>query len=458
MALARSLVLARLVGPNAFGLFAAVVAFTSLITLAADFGLSAYILHKGRAARPEAPAVAIFSLATGVSGALVVLVLAIPIGAFYRLTSATEVALALAFGIVLTCLQAAPSGLLRSELRFFELGMSQLIAEATATACALAVAFVKGGVWALVAASLTAPLVALVIQWARARVGVPRLGPGWRTCAAAAFRYGGPIVGGSALWAMVFQVDNVVVGRVLGTTALGRYAFAYSYGTIVGAIVAAIITQVAFASLVIARDDEHLLGERFEFFGRQSSLVVMPLAAIGIGTAPAAVQWVLGQAWEPAILPLQLFLVVGAVRAALPADAVIRALAKTRWELITGAVAAPATFAAAVIGARAGLPLVSALVSAVAVASTLWIWWLTARFLAMPVVHLARIPLRAALVSAVSGLAGGLALLLPLNRGVVTVIGVALGATVYGLGLLFGAVPGSREMAAVLGIPTAAQV
>ncbi|MHB8589540.1 MAG: oligosaccharide flippase family protein [Candidatus Dormibacteraceae bacterium] len=446
VSLVRALILARLIGPTAFGLFAGIAAFTTLIALVADLGLTPFVVYRGRNSRAEAATVAAFSLASGLAGMAAVVALATPIAGFYHQTGARPIAVALSVTVLLAALVAAPSGVLRSEFRFSAIGAAQAGGEAAALGLAVGVALVGGGVWALVAAALVSPLIALLMLWKWSGIGRPKLGPGWRDIARAARSYGGPVVGGGIVWAVALQGDNMIVGRSLGTTMLGLYAFAYAYGTLPGAIVAAIVGPVAFPVFARVKDDLAMLHNHFLLFVRLASLVAIPAMALSVALAPVATIWLLGPRWAGAIQPLQLFLVVGTFRAIFPTDQTIRALGKTKWELITGMVAAPGTVVAALLGSLSGIFLVAALVSLVAISSSVWSVWIGARLMRVGMLQLLREPLPACLVGLGCGLAAWLATLIPGPAPVQLAAGFLAASALYVIVLRSDRVRGAAEL------------
>lgn len=443
----RGLLLARLLGPEAFGLFAGIVAFTSTIGLIAELGLTPYVVFRGVRARDDAGAIATFSVASGLLGAGAVALLAIPIAEFYGKADALWIALALSSSVLITALTAAPMGVLRSELKFADIGVAQGLGEIAALLSALIVAVLGGGIWALVTAFVVGQLAALAALWQRAGLGFPRLTAGWRKSARTAVAYGGPVVGGALLWAIALQGDNVVVGRILGTTMLGLYAFAYSYGTLAGGIVGTVISPVAFPALTRMRDDLTEFYTRFANFVRLSALIALPAAIVGAVLAPVAIEVVLGRKWSMAVQPFQVFLAVGALRAVFPTDQVMRALGQTKWELILGLVAAPATIAAAVLGSLHGsVLLVAVLVSLVAISSSVWSVAVAAGLMRVGVVQLLREPLPACLVGLACGLAAWLTELIPIPSHLRLAAGLLAAGAVYLLILKSGRVPGGADL------------
>jgi O-antigen/teichoic acid export membrane protein len=248
------------------------------------------------------------------------------------------------------------------------------------------------------------------------------------------------------LWAVALQGDNVIVGHNLGTIMLGLYAFAYTYGTFPGGIVGTIIGPVVFPTLVRNRHDHSEFRRQFSVFVRLASLVSLPGAAVGIAVAPVAIDAILGHQWIRAAHPLQLFLLVGAFRALFPTDQVVRALGQTKWELIQGLVAAPATVLAALLGSMVTIVLVAALVSAVAVGISIWSVWISARLMRVGVWQMFREALPACLVGLACGLAAWLATLVPAPAPVQLLLGLILAAALYFLILRSDRVPGAADL------------
>jgi O-antigen/teichoic acid export membrane protein len=227
---------------------------------------------------------------------------------------------------------------------------------------------------------------------------------------------------------------------------LGLYAFAYTYGTLPGAIVAAIVAPVAFPVFALVREDLAMLHNHLLLFVRLSSLVGIPAMAVSVALAPVAVTWLLGPQWAGGIQPLQLFLLVGSFRAVYPTDQIIRALGKTKWELIMGLVAAPATVIAAVVGSGHGIVVVAALVSAVAVAGSLLSVWLGARLLRVRMARLILVPMPTVIASLGAGLLAWLASSLPVDSALKLLAGVIASGAFYALALWFGRLPGRAEL------------
>jgi hypothetical protein len=147
------------------------------------------------------------------------------------------------------------------------------------------------------------------------------------------------------------------------------------------------------------------------------------------------------------VQPFQVFLAVGALRALFPTDQVMRALGQTRWELILGPAAAPATVVAALLGTMwGGILLVALLVSAVAISNSVWSVAVAARLMHVGVLRMLREPLPALLVGFACGLAAWLAALIPAPSPVRLAAGLVAAAAVYLAVLRSNRVPGAADL------------
>ncbi|MGH9013428.1 MAG: oligosaccharide flippase family protein [Acidimicrobiia bacterium] len=347
--LARGLLLARLVGPQAFGIVAGVVAFTTICTTVAEVGLGSYLTHRGHKARTDAPRVTRLGIVTGVLGTVTLAALAVPIGRLYDGDSSSVVALALAPTVLAGVVVLVVSGLLRAEFRFRVLAVAEIGAAATGLVVGVGLAVTGADTWALVAAVLASQVIQLGVVVGAAELALHRR-PAAGVELRPAVRFGWKVAAGGAVWTVALQADNAIVGGVLGASALGLYAFAYTYGTLPGLLVGSSVGQVAFPVFAHRRDQGTTPDRDFREFVRLTATLILPLTAIGVALTRPAVELVLGDAWRGAIEPLRWLLVVGALRGLFPTDELLRSVGRTDVELRIGLVAAPAVVVAALVG------------------------------------------------------------------------------------------------------------
>jgi lipopolysaccharide exporter len=112
------------------------------------------------------------------------------------------------------------------------------------------------------------------------------------------------------------NVDYLLIGRVLGTRALGLYTLAFRMPQLVVEGIATIVGQVAFPAFARVQDDPDRLRSGLLRGLRLSALAVVPL---GVGLALVAgpsIHAVYGERWEPAIDVMRLLALYMVVQAA----------------------------------------------------------------------------------------------------------------------------------------------
>ena len=140
-----TLVLARLLLPEAFGLIAMIQVFSGFILILRDAGFSIAIIRSKEIFNPHVLHGA--SLLSGVLFALVMIGLAFYLPAFYNNTQLKGPALAISLVFILSSLTTVPQALLRKELAFKKLGTYTLFAEITSSAICVWSAYLDVSYW-----------------------------------------------------------------------------------------------------------------------------------------------------------------------------------------------------------------------------------------------------------------------------------------------------------------------
>ena len=246
--------------------------------------------------------------------------------------------------------------------------------------------------------------------------------------------YGGQIVTVNIVSAIVHDADFVIVGRMLGSAALGFYSLAYRTPEFFITTVIWVIGKVTFPYYSRLRDDPPALQSAFLVTLRYLSLVTLPagfgLAALG----GLFVTCFYGERWEPAALTLEVLALSGAMRSlGSHAGDVYKATGRpgvlTKLGLSRAAVMIPAM----IWGARYGILGVAVAQLVVTTASTFLNLYVAGRIVSLPATSLLREFRTAAIGSLVMVVTVQLVqhVLKDLPDGVIFAIGTCVGATVY---------------------------
>jgi lipopolysaccharide exporter len=252
--LVTGIALARLLSPEAFGVFAiALTVQTALITLS-ELGLAADLVRHGDIDR-RGPTIATLSLAS--SGLLTVgVLLAAPaIAGFFTTPEAAPVIQVMAVTLVLAGIGVVPYSRLQRHLRQKELFQIELVAFVLSTGLSIGLAVAGTGAMSIAIGRLVAQVAVVVLQFVMTRTR-PVLG--WdRSIALSGLRFGLPLSLAGLLSLALLNLDNVVVGRLGGATLLGLYVIAFNLSSWPSSIVGTAIRAVAMPAFAQHAQDSH---------------------------------------------------------------------------------------------------------------------------------------------------------------------------------------------------------
>ncbi len=297
--LASTAVLARLLTPEDFGVvgFAAVV--ISFLAVLQELGLGSALIQRRGGVDDAADTVFTFNLMVGAALTLVVLGLAPSVASFFDEPQVTPLLQALSATFLLNALATTHITLLRRDLAFARKAIPDIGSSVVKGLVGVLAAVAGYGVWSLVLAQLAGSVAAVLLSWSvipwrpRIRIQVPLL--------RSLTRFGGTLMVADIVHALVANLDYVIVGRVLGGTALGIYVLAYRLPELLLIGFASVLNQAVFPAFASVQDRPEALRRGFLATVRYSSMVVVPIGLGLIVAADPIVSALLGDRWIEAI-------------------------------------------------------------------------------------------------------------------------------------------------------------
>jgi O-antigen/teichoic acid export membrane protein len=292
------IILARLLGPKDFGLLGMVTAFTGVLTLFRDFGLSSATVQRPTITEEQISTLFWINILVGAVLAILTIASAPMLAALYHEPRILGVTLALAAGFLFNAVGVQHSALLQREMRYTALAVINVVALIVSSAVGIGGARAGYGYWALVAMNVVSPLVGtLGLCFTSAWVpGMPRRQAGVRSM----IRFGGTITLNSLVVYIASNLEKVLLGRFWGVEAIGIYGRAYQLVNIPTDNLNSAIGEVAFSALSRLQDDP---GRLKSYFLKGYSLVLALTLPITIACALFAddiVLVLLGPKWKAA--------------------------------------------------------------------------------------------------------------------------------------------------------------
>ena len=255
------MILARLLGPEDYGLVGMVAAFTGVLSLFRDFGLSSAAIQRAEITEEQISTLFWINLLVGVLLTLLTVAMAPAIAAFYHQPRLVAVSAVMALGFLFNAAGIQHSVLLQRQMRFTTMAVISTVSLAVGTIVGIAGAKAGYGYWALVAMTIISPFVATIGYWVAAAwiPGKPRRRAGIRSL----MHFGGTLTLNSLLAYLAYNAEKIMIGRYWGADAIGIYGRAYQLINIPTDNLNTAVGEVAFSALSRLQHDLERLKNYF---------------------------------------------------------------------------------------------------------------------------------------------------------------------------------------------------
>ena len=246
-------VLARLLGPSAFGLVALAMPLILLSTMISDAGLGNALIRKRDSSRELESTIFWFSLGMSLGLALIVIFLAWPFAMLLSEPRLTPVIIALTVILPIGGSLAVPNALISREGKFTLFAVGDVIAGVSSSLVAIIAALAGAGAWSLVIQQCV--LWIAKVGWlfpvshfrpmlsCRPRLALPYLG------------FGLNAVGANLADFANKSFPTMVIGGFIGVAAAGHYSMAYQIVRVPEMIISGPLYLSIFASVARLGDD-----------------------------------------------------------------------------------------------------------------------------------------------------------------------------------------------------------
>lgn len=303
-----ALVIARILGPSAFGIISAATVYVTLSTLILDQGLAASLVQRPQLNRRTPGAVASLNIVAGVLLAAATWLLAPIIADFFRRDEMADLLRVLGLGLIIKSLAITPRAMLLRELRYRSIAIADILAGLTGAAVGVIAATGGAGYWSMAWQVVTTDVVLTLVLLASWRT-MPNLAVSELK---AVLPFGLRIMGVNSLAYVSRNADNILVGRFLGVTSLSYYAMAYRVLVIPVQMIGQTVNQVVFPTFARFAHDRDQVSRNLLMTMELLAMAAVPPMLFAAVAAPEIVDVVLGDDWGPAAPILTILAVAGA--------------------------------------------------------------------------------------------------------------------------------------------------
>lgn len=293
-----TVILARLLDPEAFGLLAMVFVVTNFLGIFRDMNLSLATIQRSTITHQQVSTIFWVNVAVSAIIAMMVAALAPGIAWFYDEPRLTMITLVLAAPIFLRGFIVQHRALLRRKMNFAALTGIDLVSAFIGYLVAIVMAWKGYGYWSLVGMQLGSTVSDLVLTLfvTRWRPGPPVRGSGVRSMVV----FGSNLTGYSIIRFASRSLDNVIIGSYWGAAALGIYSKSRDLVGQVAGYAQSPFSAVGVPSLSRLTDEPEKYRQTFHRLSEKIALIAIGSAVLIGCTAPEMVSILLGEKWTEA--------------------------------------------------------------------------------------------------------------------------------------------------------------
>ena len=306
-----TLILAKLLNPEDFGIIGYGFLIVSAIGLLREMGFNSALIYQKTEIERAASTSLVFVFLWSTFLYLLVFGLAPLASLFFREPRLISLLRVLTISLILNSLSSIPMSLLSKEINFKRRVIPELLNLTVYGIVTVIFALLDFGYWAFVIGVLTADIIQLIsalilrpvkIQF---KPDIPILKE--------LFIFGKSVMGLGILNFTVRNIDDFFVGRMLGTVTLGIYNFSYRIANIPATNITNVLGKVLFPGFTKIANDTIRLREAFLRTFLYLSYITIPVTVYIILLTPDVINLFLPK-WIDAILPIQLIAYFGGVR------------------------------------------------------------------------------------------------------------------------------------------------
>lgn len=365
VSLASTLVLARLLTPADYGLMALAMVVIGFVSFFNDVGIGSAIVQKEKLTDEEVNGCFAISIMTGAVLALVTGLLGGVFAHYFGDARLQAMIAVLASAFFIGATFTVPQAFLRKEMHFKAIAGINFLSVLIQTAVCLALAAAGYGVWALVSS--------FVVQNVVQAIGTFYLSP-WRPrgrvgyrAAAGLVTYGIHVTASRIFYYIYSSVDKLVIGKVLGSRALGIYEMAFSLATLPTGQITTMVTNVASPVFAKLQDDHERLRGAVLSLTRALAYVTYPALVGMLVSSHELIPVVLGPEWAEVQLPFAALCLMGLIKSVDPLLSQLligtgHAKKLSAYTLLCGMTMAPAVLVGAWLDGLRGVSIVWAVV------------------------------------------------------------------------------------------------
>lgn len=300
-----SIVLARLLAPEAYGTISLVTVFTAILQVFVDSGLGTALIQKMDADDLDFSSVFYFNIGVCLFLYCGIFVAAPYIALFYEDPALTTIVRALSLTIVVSGVRGIQQAYVSRHLIFKRFFFATIGGTFVSAVIGVAMAYMGYGVWALVGQQLSNATVGTIILWITVKWR-PKLMFSWKRLKGL-LSFGWKLLASSLLETVYNNLRNLIIGKLYSSADLAYYNQGDKFPKVIITNINSSIDSVLLPTMSGVQDDQARVRGMTRRAIKTSIYIMAPLMMGLAFCAEPIVRLVLTEKWLPCVPYLQIF-------------------------------------------------------------------------------------------------------------------------------------------------------
>ena len=299
-----SIVLARLLSPDDYGMIGMLAIFLAISQVFIDGGFSSALIQKKDC--DDTTYSTVFYINVGISLVCYgILFASAPLIAdFYGQPLLKDIARVSSVSLIIGALSATNTVQLTKRIDFKTQSKINVVSAILSGVTGIVMAYSGFGVWALVAQSVSIALFKLLltvfcVRWFPSPVFSGRIFK-------ELFSFGSKLVLASLISSIYTNIRSLIIGKKFTPADLGQYTTANKFATMAGSSLSGVLYNVSFPVLSKVQDDNAVLLDAYKRFLSVSAFAIFPLMMLLAGIAEPLIRFLVTDKWLECVPYLQI--------------------------------------------------------------------------------------------------------------------------------------------------------
>lgn len=294
-----SMVLARLLSPDEFGIIAIATVIISFLTMLSDMGIGPAIIQRRDFNDEDINNVFTFSCIVGLVLSLLFFGSSWLLAHWYSLPKLRPICQILTVNVFFAAVNMVPNALMVKNMRFKQIAIRTLLLQIISGIISVVVALLGGGVYSLLISPVFTAVGIFFYNRFYYKVKLSRnfsLAPVRKIYSYSVFQFLFQIVTFFA-----GNIDKLIMGRAISASSLGYYQKAYQLAQLPTSNISSVIVPVLQPVLSKYQDEKKTLAQKYNRIIRIMATVCFPIGLLMFFSGPEIIHFFYGFKWDAAI-------------------------------------------------------------------------------------------------------------------------------------------------------------